>query len=80
MVDVPALKLRDESNLSPRIVVPFSSRARISRFDSRRKATIPCGILLCRAFIPMVQATESRMRKNAAPSRRANSATGGLLP
>jgi hypothetical protein len=27
MVDVPASKLRDESNLSPRIVVPFLSRA-----------------------------------------------------
>jgi hypothetical protein len=32
--------------------------------------------LLCGVFIAMVQATESRMRNNAAPSRGANSATG----
>ena len=36
-------------------------------------------MLLCGAFIAMVQATESRMRKNATLPRRANSATGGLL-
>jgi len=53
---------------------PFFSGADISRLVSGRANATPQD-LLCGAFIAMVQATESRMRNHASPSRGANSTT-----
>jgi hypothetical protein len=67
-------------HLSQRIVVPFLSSAGIFCFSFEERSYEPPGFFLCGAFIAMVQAAESRMRNNAASARRANSASGSLLP
>jgi hypothetical protein len=64
-----SFKLRDESDLSQRIVVPnFCPAQAFPRCFEQQPARSHRILLLYGALIPMVQTTETRVRKNVAPS------------
>src|SRR5262249_48777062 len=70
----------DACPLSQQLSFPFCPAQAFFGFFFENRSYDPPGFFLCGAFIAMVQAAESRMRNNAASSRRANSAPGSLLP
>jgi len=79
MIDLSTLNLREISLSEPTKCRSFCpARAFLGLFQEQKLRSHRT--LLCGVFVAMVQATESRMRNNAAPSRGSNSATGGLFP
>src|SRR5919109_608315 len=68
-----------ESELSQRIVVPKCCAAQSFPRLVEQQPRSHRILSLCGTFIPMVQATESRVSNNPTPSSGSNSASGRLL-